>query len=491
MFKTIKGLFQDSMVYGVGEIAAKLIGFVLIPVYTRFLTPEEYGVMGVILVLPALLGDAVNLGIVAAYYRFYFDPDIEEQSIVTSTAFIFNYCTTLFVLTILSFLDGQVSTMFFGVSSYDGLFRVLFVTGILSNLNRFGLAILRVQRKTGRFVLVTVVRLVLNLSLNIYFVAELNLGVMGILLGQLVPEFLLFIFFLPVILRRSFKPAFSFRVLRNMLGFGIPLILVNLAAWLINSLPLTMLARLSSLTESGLFTMGQKFGGLIVALVVSPFMLGWSPIAYAQAKKPEATRFYARVFTYVVCICMFAVLGISVSVEDILQLIATPKYVPAANVVLPVAVGAMLYGLAVFFASMINIAKKTYYSTIIWVVAAGISLALNLLLIPRMGRTGTALAYMLAYAFIAVVGYWAVNKLLPLPLEVRRLAKVTIASASLLLLGLNIHIETIWLDLILKVSLTCALPFLLFPLGFYLPEEKERIQELLRNLKPSRIQGNR
>ena len=319
MFKTIKRSTQDSLVYGLGEAATKLVAFLLIPLYTRFLTPEDYGVMGVVLILLPLLADAVNLGIISAFHRSYFDNNTQRKEVITSTAFSFNVLSSAFFLSLLFFLAPDVSLLSMGDSGYRFYFQIGIITLFFNNLNRFGLAIFRVQRRTWFYVGSAVFRVTLNVILNIHFVAVLRLGVTGILLGQLVSAVSMSMVLIPLVIVRQVHLLWSFRGLREMLSFGIPLIPINFAAWVINSVPVPLLARLSSLTESGLYSMGYKFGSIISLLVVTPFQLGWVPVAYSVAENRDMRTTYARVLTYFSFVAMFASLAVSLLSKDVLR----------------------------------------------------------------------------------------------------------------------------------------------------------------------------
>lgn len=472
MFKTIRKAAQDSLIYGLGEVTTRLVAFLLIPLYTRFLTPEDYGVIGVVLVLLPLLASAVNMGIISAFYRFYFiSYDAQDEEVVISTAFFFNVLSSACFLSLFVLLAPNVSLLFTGDASYSLYFQMGMVSLFFSNLKAFGLAILRVQRRTWFYVVSVVSSFILNLILNIYLVAILRLGVMGIILGQLVSQISVTIVMVPLVIIKEVNLCWSFRVLKGMLSFGIPLIPINLAAWVIRSAPVPLLARLSSLTESGLYSMGYKFGSIISLLIVAPFQLGWGPIAYSIAENQDARPTYARVLTYFSFVAIFLSLGVSVLARDVLRLIATPEFYAAYEPVFLLAIGFVFYGVVVNFSFIINIIKKTYFSSALWTIAAITNLGLSYLLIPMMGKIGAAIASVLAYLIIVILGYIVVQKFFPLQYEISRLAKVFGAGIALYLISLLVKLESVWASLAFNLALACSYPFVLYCLGFYTREE--------------------
>jgi len=466
-----------------GQAATRLLGFLLIPLYTRFLTTDDYGILAVVLILPQILGDVSNLGIISAFYRFYFDTAIEENGLVISNTFLFNAVSTLITFALLAAGSSWVSELILGSGDYALLVQVLFAFLLARSQNDFAAALLRVERKAFLYSVITVVRVAVNLAATILLVARFHFGVLGVLLGQLVPEVLLLAFLQILVVAPRFRFGFSLDLLRRMVRFGLPLTPVSIASWVVNSVPVSVLARLSTLTESGLYSMGYKFGALILSFVVAPFQLGWSPIAYAKAGDSDAPRLYARVFTYLSAVLVFAVVGISLTAGDLIRLMATPAYYPAQEVVLAVALGAAAHGLYYFFSLLINIDRKTYLNTIIWSGALVIGLGMTTILAPKYGRIGVSWSYAAACIFVVLAGLAAARKSFPVPYEWRRLALVGAAGTLILAAGKAISTGALLPDLALHILITCLMPVVLLFSGFLFESEKQVLRDAAGSLR--------
>ncbi|MBN1265948.1 MAG: oligosaccharide flippase family protein [Anaerolineales bacterium] len=486
MLKEIKRLSLDSLVYGIGQVATRLLGFFLIPLYTRFLTTDDYGVLAVLLVLPQLLGDISNLGILSAFSRFYFDGEVGDRKDVIATTFIFNLGSSVVFFYALSLISNSISRLMIGSSDQGFLLNILFAYLIARNQIEFVMAIYRVERKPGLYSLITIIRVLINFGMTIVLVSRFRMGVLGVLLGQIIPEVLLLPFLLVLVVGPRFKLRFSGRLLRKMVAFGLPLTPVTITAWIVNSMPVTLLARLSSLSESGLFSMGYKFGALILSFVVAPFQLGWSPIAYEKADSESAPALYSRVFTYLAAVLSFSVTGMALVSGDLIRLMATPEFYLAEDVVLAVAIGAMAFGLYVFFAVLINIARKTYLSTLIWSASAGMSLALGFLMIPKYGRFGAAWSYAAAYLLVAVTGFIAAQKVFPLQYEWNRLVRIFAAGFFCLVIGRAVSVESVIPDLLLHTGIVFSMPVVLVLSGFLLESEKRLIGSAIQSIMKKR-----
>jgi O-antigen/teichoic acid export membrane protein len=487
VFTTARKTAQDTIVYGLGEVGAKGIAFLLIPLYTRYLTPADYSLMNVVLLLTPLLADLANLSIISAFIRFYFDQQSRNKDTVTSTAFIFNiFSTTLFVALIF-LLAPAISLLALGDASYLTYFRIGAVYLLFFNIGRFGLALFRVQRRPGYYAVTSLTGMTLTLTLTIVFVAVLHKGVSGILLGQLLSAIVLTAFLLPFVIIKQIQWLWSLQILKEMLSFSLPLLPINISARLIAWLPVPLIARLSSLAAAGLYSLATQFAMGVSLLVVQPFQLGWSPIAYSIAEDEDPRPTYSRMLTYYSLIAVFAALGISLLSRDVIKLVATPAYYLAYQPIFLLAMGYVLLGVFTYFAVIFNTVKKTYYSTLLWSAAVVVFVLLSLVLIPPMGNDGAAIANVAAYSAITAAGYFVVQNLYPVHYEMPRLAKIFGTAIALYLVGTFIAIDLIWASLIWNLALLCSYPLALYLIGFYRRDELARILTVTAGVKQKSV----
>ena len=484
MLETLKRAAKDTLIYGVGETSAKLATFLLIPLYTRYLAPSDFGVLSIALVLPALLADIANGGIIMAFYRFYFDSEQDDgRRAIAGTAAWFNILSTGGVVGSLLVLSGGLAGLFFGSASYQAVFQLALCVIFLSNLTRFGFALLRVERRTRLYAALNLVRVCISLASTIYFVAGLKLGVAGVLLGQVTAEGLILLTLAPTAIHGRVRWKGSMSKLREMLRYSVPLLPAGVAGWVTISLPVILVGRLSTLGEAGLFGVAARLGWMITALITTPFQLGWAPIAYSLATTENPRPTYARVLTYFTLLATGAALAISLLSTEVLKIMATSEYVAAHATVPFLAFGAAVYGVSMCFLISIEVAKKTIYITLLWTLAAAASLGLDFLLVPLMGRQGAAVGYALTFLIVGTGAYFFAQRAYRIPCEIARMTKAIMAAVGIYLVGSVVYVHNGWINAGCKLLLLAAYPFILYLLGFFYKEELHQIAAFWRRLR--------
>jgi O-antigen/teichoic acid export membrane protein len=477
LLETIKGVAKDTAIYGLGGVAARFASFFLIPLYTRFLSPAEFGILSIILVLPALLSEIANAGIIQGFYRLFFDiPEGRETTIDTATWFSLIAAAAFLILVLPT--APLIAKALLGNSSFASLFRLSAVVICLGNLTRLGLALLRVERRVKLFTLINVMRICASLGVTIYLVGSAGRGISGVLLGQIAAEFLALIVLIGILANRI-RMMWSSSRLREMLKYSLPLLPAGVAAWATLSLPVVLVGRLASMDEAGLYGLASRLTWMISVLIVTPFLMGWDPIAFALAKSGDPRPIYARMFTYLAVLSSWAGLALAIAGESIIRLLTTHEFAGASDVVPILAVGVVLYGLASFLFVQLKIAKRTPFIALVWCSTAIVCVVLSLLLIPKYGRFGAAIAYALAFAVSAFLSYLLSQKTYWIKLEHARLLKA--GGIALLLYVISSFIEGMtWLALLTRLALIGSFPILLYLTGFLLKEEEAAIRSVLR-----------
>ena len=170
MTKDLRFLIKHSSIYGIGTVVAQAVGFLLLPFYTRYLTPADYGVMSLINVTIDIIGLILTLNIVNAMSRYYFDyEEIREQNRVVSTVYwIFFFMAGAF-LPILYFSAAPLSAIIFGSRAYEQHFLIALMALLCGANVDIGLTYLRIKAQSTKYVKISILRTICLIALNIYF----------------------------------------------------------------------------------------------------------------------------------------------------------------------------------------------------------------------------------------------------------------------------------------------------------------------------------
>lgn len=477
MREELKRLFSQFIIYGIGKVGVRLINFIMIPLYTRFLTPEDYGKLTIIHMIGSILHILFPLGLGSGLMRIYYTGNEKDEiDRIVGTAIVSSHVITLVFFFGLFFFSETFSRILFNFENGELFLRIIIITQLFVAIIDLFYSILRAEQRVKTFVTVNIFRTIFGIGIIIIFVAFLGRKVQGILEGTLISTLICYIILLPLIVKKE-RIRFSFKRLKEMLNFGLPLIPAGIALWIVNLSDRYFLKWFSSLSEVGLYSLGYNFGMLLQVLLVEPFKLAWNPFMFSVAKLDDAKRIYARVLVYFTLIGMAFVLLLSIFSKEILSIIATQKFIKGYKVIPLISLSYLLLGMCSILVAGIHIVKKTKYATLSIIITCPINLLLNYLLIPSFGMMGAAFATILSCLFLSLLYFHFSQKLYPIPHEFGRIGFIFITGFLVYILSTLIQGE-ILLSIFLKALIFLLYPTLLYISGFFKPEEIKEIRRL-------------
>jgi len=153
MFSVIKSLAKHSVIYGLGDLLSKSIGFILIPVYTHYLSTEEYGTLELLDLTSYIIGLLLAMGIAQSVVRYYYEyEDKKQKNGVISVAMLTIWAVSIVVLFVLFYFSGNISNIVFKSPDYSHLFNIIFITMVINLSNEIPTTLLRIQQRSVFFV---------------------------------------------------------------------------------------------------------------------------------------------------------------------------------------------------------------------------------------------------------------------------------------------------------------------------------------------------
>ncbi|MBD0347607.1 MAG: oligosaccharide flippase family protein [Thermoleophilia bacterium] len=473
MFEQIKRLAKHSAIYGLGGIVSRLLAVLLLPIYTAYLEPDDFGSVGVLIALSAVLVTILRGGISSAFFRFYFDsPETAHRLRVLRTSFWFTMASATAGLAAGVLLAEPIADAL-GVGD-PWLVRAAFV-GIWAQMNYEQLtALFRVEERSLAFLAATLANLAVTVAATILLVVVLDWEALGVIVGNWLGTLTVYLALLGY-RREQLGLQLDRPLLREMQRFGLPLVPAALALIAVNFSDRFFLVHLAGRDEVGVYELGVRTASAMV-LLLTAFRTAWPAFAYSIEDDAEAKRTYSFVLTYLVFVASWLALALAALSPWIVRLLASdPDYHPGSRVVGLLAFGTAAYAAYIVMAIGVGRARRTQFNWVIAGAAALVNVALNVLLIPRYEMMGAAVATVAAYVVLfAGMTYWA-QRVYPVAYQWRRVATAAGAAVALALAAKLLDAR-----LPLAVGLALAYPLVLLPLGFYLPAERERLRALVR-----------
>lgn len=464
MAASIKRLGKETLIYGTSTVLARLLNFCLVPFYTYYLLPGDYGIIATTFAVIALLNVIFLFGMDQSYLRF-----ASEHAKKTN---VFQHCfygvlINGLILSILLWLFAKPFAALIGIgTSYAYLIHLAVWVLLLDVLNMIPFTKLRLERRPWYFAGVRTASIIVNVLGNIFFIAVLKKGIASILWANIFASLTSLLLLSPVVWKEllAHKPSFDKSLFNAMLRFAWPFVPSGLASLLISVIDKPILVHLVGLDQVGIYQANFKIG-VFMMLLVSMFDQAWRPFFLAHANEPDAKKTFARVLTCFAALGTWFLLGLSFLMPPIIQSnllgnfhLISPNYWSGMNVIPCVLTGYFFYGLYVNFMVGPVMTKKTRVLLWITLLGAATSITTNLTLVPHIGILGAGWAVALSYGAMALSLWRFTQKHYTVPYEYGKLAGIAITCVGAALVTYFTGKQFPTSALSIKICLLCAYP---------------------------------
>ncbi len=495
MFQKVKALFLDLVVYGTGDVATHLVGFLLLPLFTNFLTKDDYGVWAVLLTASLIAKIVFRWGVDASFMRFFYEcEDARARQRLASTIFFFLLAANGAILLVALVAAPLYSTRLFRLQGQTVALQLMILSTFVGGFFFLPFHVFRIRGQARRFALLTFTRSVTTLLMRIVLVLVLHFGVMGLVLSEFAVTvafaFVLLRWFAPLV-----GPVFSRKTLREVLRFGLPRVPHGIAQQIVGPTtdPLLMAwlltgSSVQNLQTIGLYQVGSSLG-LALKFFLSAFEYAWAPFYFQTMKEKDAQRTFSTITTYGLAVLVLMSAGLSAVATDLVRLMTKPAFHEAAVVIPWISVAVTLQGAYLLTSIGMNITKHTEYYPVAAGAAAASNILANVILIPRYGILGPAWSNVISYAALAAIAFTLSHRFYPIRYEYGRVVRVVVAGvvayavAGLLLPDFRLAAVGV---LARGITVVVVYPAVLGATGFFHVKELARMKTLVAALRSAR-----
>jgi O-antigen/teichoic acid export membrane protein len=493
---TNQSFFRHAAVYGLANLLVQAAGLVLLPVYTRCLNPDDYGVLEVLGRLAETVGTCLLFGgLRQTLLTFYQQSEHEaERRRIVSTTLTLLGGTCLAGGALMFALAGPLSELLTNFTRQSD--KVLVISADLVQLALLGilleplslmpLALVQARLESATFVLITLAQFLVRVTLCVVLVAWFGWGVAGVLTATAVTGAL---FGVGLSLRELARgPAWPDGAqMRALLRFALPFLPGGICFFLLHHGDRFFLLRYWTTKEVGTYALGYKLALAAGMFSLTPLYMVWSARMYAAARRADAPVVFGQIFTRILAAYLLVGLGLCLFQDEVVALVGKPAYAPAAAVVAPVV-------LACFFQSASSLMDAGFYvrhhtglklgTTL---AATAVMLVLYAVLIPRHGSMGAALATLGGFAFLAASTFWTTQRIFPVRYEWLRLAAMLSLAVALWLASRPLPVAA-WAAP-LKAVLWLLAPVLAWQTGLVSRAEKKYLRGLAAEVLTPLLDG--
>jgi O-antigen/teichoic acid export membrane protein len=476
----LKRFLKDSVVYSASTLLSRGITILLIPLYTRYLQPEEYGAFDLLTVMATIINYVVALEISQGVARSYSDArTAESKQECVSSALWFAVCAYLTFIIIAFPFSPIIANFLLDSTKWQKSVEALFIA-ILANGIFFILQdLLRWQLKPLRHAFVSFVYTVVSSLVAVTFVVCFSSGIKGIIYGQCAGAVIGIIVAWGNGAAKYWRLIFSLRKWFEMVSYSAPQVLSSIASYFALYVDRLLIKELMTLNDVGVYGIGARFGSLVL-LVMTGFQSALVPIVFKKHSEPGMPSQLARVFSYFLVSAISAILFLCTFSKEIVFLFTTPEYYRSWSIIPIIATAVLLSNMYIFILG-IYIARQTKIVLWITLASACINVASNFVLIPTYGLIGAASATLLSALFGFLCYLYYNQRFYPIPFVWQRIIKTTIFGivVAILMTGLQIGNYTGTYAIVTKMSVLVISAILVVVIGL----GRDEIQLLINRIR--------
>jgi len=404
-------LSKTMMVYGVGGFLNRFIGFLLLPVFTAYLTPVDYGISSILSWVAFVLTPIFSLGMGAAIAPCYFEGNNPERKEITvRTAFSLLLISSGLLAIMGVVLARPISSLAFKTSEYHDLVALSLLSTSLSILSIPSTLYLQLEERAKLFVTLTLLVTVGSVASSLLLVVTFGRGIRGWVEAGLIGQAInVILFLLPTIRKVGFR--FCFTLSKELLKLSAPLIPSFAFVFILQHGNRYIIQWFDGLESLGVYTVGFNLG-LAMSLAVSAFQTSWLPFFMSFVEKREEARLlFGRILTYYVFAFGAVTILFFIGAKPIVMLLTQPAFHEGYKVVGLSASAQFLAGVFYVLLPGLYFAKEVGYVSLIQAFASMAAVGLNLILIPAYGISGAAICVALGFlGMVLLTHLWNCNR---------------------------------------------------------------------------------
>ncbi len=460
----LKKLFKQTAIYGLATVLPKMLGFLLLPLYTGILETAGFGRVSVIFAWFAIFNVLLAYGMETAFFRFYHGN--EDKSKVVSTSLISVLVTTfIFLILGLTFQNALASLMDIDLKYIRFTIYIL----ALDALVIIPFAWLRAAEKPMKYAVIKLINVVINFGLNCFFLLALsglaegssegiwnfmyqpNNEITYIFISLLIASAVTLSLMLGVYLDMNF--SFDKNLWKRMMKYAWPVLVAGIAFSINEVFDRILLKYLldPSIAETkiGMYSACYRLG-LFMTLFATAFRMGIEPFFFSHSDTENPQKTYAQITNYFVMFGSIILLTVVVF-ADVLktQFVRDEAYWEAMPIVPIILLAAFFLGIYHNLSVWYKVTDKTRFGAFISVIGAMISIGVNFIFIPKFGYMASAIATLLAYGTMMVLSYYFGKSRYPIPYNFRKIIFYLGISILFSILSFYVFDRNIWVGIIL------------------------------------------
>jgi len=386
---------SDTAILGIGTFASKLLVFLLMPFYTEYLSPGEYGTANLISQTANLLIPLACAGICDGLFRFTLDSSEDKPSVLKTGITVLGIATAFFL---------ALSPILFFIDYFDGYAWLIVLYVLAANIHSAFAQYIRANDRPKLFALQGIINTSLVIIFNLIFLLGFDMGVTGYVLSVVVADTLVSIFLFAVakLHRDIAKGKFKRELMSRMVKYSVPMIPTTIFWWITNVSDRFIITWICGDAVNGLYSASATIP-TIITLVGGIFYEAWQFSAVKDAEQKTKSDFFGQIFSYYSSLLFAAGAAIVLFCRIFVVILMAEEYSEAWQFIPTLTMASLFSALTTFMGSAYLVKKKSMMSFLTSMAGAVTNIILNVLMIPVMGAQGAAVATVISYVTVFII----------------------------------------------------------------------------------------
>lgn len=447
---SMKSLAKDTVIYGLSSIIGKFLNWLLVPLYTYVLAQQaDYGIVTNLYAWTALLLVILTYGMETGFFRFA-NKEEENPTTVYTTAMISLFSTSL-LFAVLCCIFRQPLANVLGYPSHSEFIALLSVVVAMDAFASIPFAYLRYKKRPIRFAALKLLFVFLNILLNLFFLVlcpkiqdwsiisawyNPDYGVGYVFVANIIATAIQTLCLLPAIIepRKSQAPVFSWSLLKRMLRYSLPLLVLGVCGIMNQTLDRILFpffyTGADAQTQLGIYGACFKVA-MVMMMFTQAFRYAYEPFVFAKHKDRKSVEAYADAMKYYILFSYLILLGM-VFYLDLLKFIIAPSYWEGLKIV-PVVLWTYIFqGIYFNLSFWYKLTDKTQWGAWFSLIGVVITFTLQAIFVPKIGYMASAASSTVCYFVIMLLSYFVGRKYLTIPYDLKRIGAYTLVTVGLL-----------------------------------------------------------
>ncbi len=480
---SIKSFGKNAAIYSIGTIALRFTSFLLIPLYTRYLTQEEFGLLQTLLFTIQIIITFNDVGMRSALMRFFTNYNKNNRiGELLGSSFLIILLTGFFFLLISLIIPDKTIADFFHIAVIPKVMFYTVLVGVAQTLSLNILSYFRARNEGLYYMYVsfgTAILLIVSISIALMV---FNLGIIGVLYAQ---AFTFGISWLAVLVFILSKHGLSIKIstLNMLFKFGFPLIFAMSGDLILYTSGNYFLGHFSNLEEVALFALALKIAQISIMVLIGPFQMAYEPFVFSHQDDPDIDVTISKIVTYVTIAFIIISYGILFIFRDLISLVGEKEYYPAYYLIFLILPGMGFTLLNYVGQSLLHMNNKTQVTGKIVLISTIVSLVVTFFSTKYYDVYGLILGINFYLISSSMALFYFGYKEFTVKLEYSKLIFISVIGIFLFICIyiLSFYSRIIYYPVLIVLPLIVLL--LLYKSKFFTDDEKEKLWDTVNNLK--------